>query len=67
MSPEEVQRASEPFYTTRAEGTGLGLTVVQRVAQAHDAVMEIRSVLGDGTTVTVVFPRSDFASDRHGS
>jgi signal transduction histidine kinase len=59
MSAEERARALEPFYSTRPEGTGLGLTVVKRIADAHGAELVIESSPGNGTTVTVVFPRGD--------
>jgi two-component system sensor histidine kinase AtoS len=55
MSPQEHQRALEPFYTTRPEGTGLGLTVVKRIADAHGAELTIESEPGRGTRVTVTF------------
>jgi signal transduction histidine kinase len=55
MSPEEHERALEPFYTTRPEGTGLGLTVVKRIADAHGAELMIESVPGRGTRVTITF------------
>jgi signal transduction histidine kinase len=57
MSAHEVARAAEPFYTTRPDGTGLGLTVVRRIAAAHGAELAIESEPGRGTVVTVTFPR----------
>jgi signal transduction histidine kinase len=57
MTPQEMEQATEPFFTTRPDGTGLGLTVVQRIAQAHGAAVAIESSKGAGTTVTVAFPR----------
>jgi signal transduction histidine kinase len=55
MGAEEQDRALEPFFTTRPEGTGLGLTVVQRIAHAHGAELAIASRPGQGTAVTVTF------------
>ena len=57
MTDEEQARALEPFYSTRPEGTGLGLTIVKRIADAHGAEVTIESRPGTGTSVTVVFPR----------
>ena len=37
-------------------GTGLGLAIVKHIAQVHDATMELDSVEGKGTTITVHFP-----------
>ena len=38
-------------------GTGLGLSIVKRAAMMHHAGIELRSTPGEGTTVTVLFPR----------
>jgi signal transduction histidine kinase/CheY-like chemotaxis protein len=47
----------EPFFTTKEEqGTGLGLAMVYGMAKRHDAVLEIDSAPGCGTTVRLVFP-----------
>lgn len=48
IAPEEAERAREAFYTTRPQGTGLGLAVAQVVARAHQGEFFIRSaVSGD--------------------
>lgn len=56
-----LERALEPFFTTKAadEGTGLGLAQVQSLVSQHDGHLAIDSVLGEGTTVTVWLPESD--------
>jgi signal transduction histidine kinase len=56
MSPETRDKAFTPFFTTRAEGTGLGLPLVRRIVEQHGGSVEISSSLGEGTTVTLVFP-----------
>ncbi len=56
MSPETRERAFTPFFTTREEGTGLGLPLVRRIAEQHGGSVEISSEPADGTTVTMVFP-----------
>ncbi|MGE0480224.1 MAG: protoglobin domain-containing protein [Phycisphaerae bacterium] len=56
MSPDVLRRATEPFFTTKARGTGLGLPICQKIADAHGGRLEIRSVVGKGTTVIVVLP-----------
>ena len=45
-----------PFFTTKKEGTGLGLFVARKVARDHRGRMDIRSVSGEGTTVRVSIP-----------
>jgi signal transduction histidine kinase len=55
--PEGLQeRVFEPLFSTRPEGTGLGLTVVRRITAAHGGDLLLESVPDEGTTVRVVFP-----------
>jgi signal transduction histidine kinase len=58
MSPDQLEHAFDPFFTTRAvgQGTGLGLTVARDIVQAHDGRIQIASRPGDGTTVAVILP-----------
>ncbi|WP_077045768.1 PAS domain-containing sensor histidine kinase [Pseudomonas sp. KK4] len=51
-----LARLGEPFFTTKANGTGLGLTVVHAVARAHQGELQLRSRLGRGTCAQVVLP-----------
>ncbi len=44
------------FYSSRRGGTGLGLAIVKRIAQAHEARLEVDSAEGEGTTVRLVLP-----------
>ena len=53
MSPEVAARAMEPFYTTKARGTGLGLPICRKIVDAHGGQIAIRSSPGQGTAVTV--------------
>lgn len=59
---EEIQRIFEPFYrvdksrSRKMGGAGLGLALVRRIADAHGAKIEVKSEVGKGTTISVVFP-----------
>jgi len=58
MAPEELRRAVEPFYTTKApgRGTGLGLAIVDHIVRAHGGQLEVESERGHGTSVHVRLP-----------
>lgn len=57
MSDETKKRIFEPYYTTKAEsGTGLGLTAVLKIVNAHSAEITLDSQLGVGTCFTFKFP-----------
>ncbi|HFQ5432439.1 TPA: PAS domain-containing sensor histidine kinase [Vibrio vulnificus] len=55
--PKELQnKIMEPFFTTRSQGTGLGLAVVQMVCRAHEGRLELLSEEGDGACFTMCIP-----------
>lgn len=56
MTAEQVESALTPFFTTRPTGTGLGLPIVARIAEAHGGQVQIDSEKGKGTTITVLLP-----------
>ncbi|HEX4956031.1 MAG TPA: ATP-binding protein [Thermoanaerobaculia bacterium] len=56
IAEEEQRRIFDAFYSTRKGGTGLGLAVVERIAQAHGAELSLDSRPGEGTKVTVSLP-----------
>jgi PAS domain S-box-containing protein len=59
MVPEELQKVFDPFYTTKEKGTGLGLAVAAKIAEAHGGVLEAESSLGKGSTFRVRLPREE--------
>jgi signal transduction histidine kinase len=56
MTPEEAERAFDPFFSTRASGTGLGLAITKQILEDHDGTVRLTSVPGQGTTVVLAFP-----------
>ena len=56
MTPERLERAFEPLFTTRAGGTGLGLTIALRIASAHGGSLRLASEPDRGTTAEVRLP-----------
>lgn len=56
ISPEQIGRIFEPYYTTKSEGTGLGLMIVQRIVREHGGTIDVESNPGRGTTVRIKLP-----------
>jgi two-component system sensor histidine kinase FlrB len=56
IAPALQARIFEPFYTTRSDGTGLGLAVVAAVAQAHGGSISVESKVGEGTVFSLRLP-----------
>lgn len=49
----------EPYFTTKSDGTGLGLMIVQRIVRDHGGEIEVRSEPNTGTTFTLYLPRDE--------
>lgn len=62
---EHLSRVFDPFFTTRpaGEGTGLGLAITRSIVERHRGLIEMASVEGRGTTVTVTLPAAQQAGD----
>jgi signal transduction histidine kinase len=56
MTRQQQERLFEPFFTTKPHGTGLGLSLAQRILNEHGARIECASALGKGTAFTIHFP-----------
>ncbi|MBD3219288.1 MAG: GHKL domain-containing protein, partial [candidate division Zixibacteria bacterium] len=55
---EDHERVFERYYTTKESGTGLGLSVVDRIIKAHNGKIELKSKAGKGTTFVISLPVS---------
>ncbi|RMG91041.1 MAG: response regulator, partial [Zetaproteobacteria bacterium] len=62
---DQLNQVTRPFWTSREKegGTGLGLTMVQRIVKRHHGQLDIASSLGKGTTVTIKIPATVQADD----
>ena len=59
MDPEALRRIFEPYFSTKATGTGLGLTIAKRNVELNGGRIHVESSPGKGTTVTIELPASD--------
>jgi signal transduction histidine kinase len=57
VKPGDEARLFRPFFTTRPSGTGLGLSVVQRILEAHGGTVHYAPTPGGGATFTCTLPR----------
>jgi two-component system, NtrC family, sensor histidine kinase PilS len=56
MTPEQVEHLFEPFSSYTTGGTGLGLSIVYQIVRDHSGTINVRSLEGQGTTITVELP-----------
>lgn len=56
IAPEVLEKIFTPFFTTRSDGVGLGLGIVERIVSLHKGEVQIDSRVGAGTTATLIFP-----------
>jgi two-component system sensor histidine kinase PilS (NtrC family) len=61
IAAEDLPKVFDPFYTTRQGGTGLGLANVDRLVRLHNGRVSVRSVVGEGTSFVLEFPRRSAA------
>jgi len=57
IEPKTLSEVTKPFFTTKVDGSGLGLNIAQSIIEEHKGSIEIDSEPGKGTRVTMAFPR----------
>jgi len=59
ISSDEIEKIYSPFFTTKTDekGTGLGLYIVKKICKNHDAEIECKSYVGEGTQFIITFKR----------
>ena len=58
IPPEHLQRIFDLYFTTKAKGSGIGLSMVYRTVQMHDGEIEVQSTPGAGTTFRLLLPQA---------
>ena len=56
IPPEDVDRIFRLYYTTKPQGSGIGLSMVYRIVQMHDGRIDVESAVGRGTVMIVTLP-----------
>jgi PAS domain S-box-containing protein len=59
ITPEQMSKIFEPYFTTKASGTGLGLLIVRRIVREHGGEIDLVSDEGKGLTFTLRLPLRD--------
>ena len=56
IGEDEAKKLFEPFYTTKAQGLGLGMPYPNKVIEQHGGTVSLNSRPGEGTTISIVLP-----------
>jgi len=59
ISQEDLNKILDPFFSTKDKGSGLGLSIVRNIIEAHSGTLKIRSEKGKGTTVIIELPKTN--------
>lgn len=63
ISPDQLPNIFRPFYSTKGDGTGLGLSLARRIVEDHHGRIDVTSTVGKGTTFTVILPLQTAPAD----
>ncbi|RBP07056.1 PAS domain S-box protein [Rossellomorea aquimaris] len=58
ISKDKIKKLGEPFYTTKERGTGLGLMVSFKIIKEHKGIVQVESIVGEGTIFHIYLPKS---------
>lgn len=59
ISPEDISKIFEPYFSTKDTGTGLGLAIVKKAIDDHGGTISVTSKQGEGTTFTITLPANE--------
>ena len=58
IAPEHLQKIFDLYFTTKSDGSGIGLSMVYRTVQLHDGEIEVQSTPGTGTRFRILLPQT---------
>ena len=61
MTSGNLNKCKEPFFTTRINGLGLGLSIVENLVLIMNGAINIKSALGEGTQIELTFPQENIS------
>jgi two-component system NtrC family sensor kinase len=56
ISEENINKIFKPFYTTKTEGTGLGMSIIKETIEKHNGKIKVKSKINEGTTFIITLP-----------
>jgi signal transduction histidine kinase len=56
IDEKDLSKIFDPFFTSKEKGTGLGLSVVYGIINSHHGTIQVKSTVGEGTTVIIKLP-----------
>lgn len=56
IPPQDIEKVFKLYYTTKPDGSGIGLSLAYRIVQLHDGIIDVVSEVGRGTTAVVRLP-----------
>lgn len=59
ISGSDMSRLFQPYFTTKPDGHGLGMMIIQAIVRAHGGKIDVDSAVGKGTKITVAIPRKE--------
>jgi len=67
IAADNLPNIFRPFFTTKGDGTGLGLSLARRIVEDHQGRIDVSSAVGVGTTFSVVLPLQRATAPNSGS
>jgi PAS domain S-box-containing protein len=67
INPDDADRIFHPFFTTKSEGTGIGLSICRSIIESHDGRLSLSSTSNRGSVFEILLPATDFEATARSS